>query len=496
MSLYAIHKSSGKSIPSYMLESDPYWMTKVNDEWLLPEVEIENLLEIKRLNIEPLCSFVKSHLRADESVQCHFRSKDERVITLNESSESEEHILAKEAIYYKILQGQIDFNLGGNIINSNKLPKFRLFIEKNINPKRADVLIVFDEENSILGKGIVIEIQLSLQNDEKTTIRSYDRALQGYSCVWLFDKHFSSSGELVNTELKVNPYRKLIEEYYNLVETKEAERIGKYHLALLEREENYLQLQNKLEILTNKVNDKIKEIIPSMKEEVVKSIEPSKQLMKEELYSSLNLYNQEIKKKAEENKTSALELITKQEENIKQEYNSAIERIKVISFNNLNESVSKLNNKIETILSNKVNEGIDLLKPTISKEIEKRLSTEEYQNNITEETKRKTEEYLSLEHSKKIAEMVENSIKEYITNREKDFDKFMTSAIISKLDILLKERTDEINRIYFEKGRQVEKDILSWTPELKKMAFEFIKNRAKEVTNEKGSDENKDKVSM
>jgi hypothetical protein len=100
---------------------------------------------------------------------------------------------------------------------------------------------------------------------------------------------------------------------------------------------------------------------------LLKSIRISKQLIKEELSGLLNLYSQEIKKKAEENKNIALDLIKKQEEQISEKYTSAVERINKVSFDNLNNFNERLNNQIEIKLNQKLNEGLTILTPNIKK---------------------------------------------------------------------------------------------------------------------------------
>ena len=100
MSLYAFYGDrKGKPVPAYKLETDVVWMTKKEDNWMLPDEEIKNKVELKKLGLIPYCSFVKSHTRDGNHVRAHFRKKDERVETYDGANENEEHKLAKDAIY-------------------------------------------------------------------------------------------------------------------------------------------------------------------------------------------------------------------------------------------------------------------------------------------------------------------------------------------------------------------------------------------------------------
>jgi hypothetical protein len=487
MSLYAYHKLSNTAVPAYKLETDPIWMNKVNDEWLLPDAEIDNLLEVKKENLEPLCSFIKSHVRNDENVQCHFRSTNERVITFNEANESEEHMLAKHGIYYAILNNSLTFNIGGKSLAVKELPSFNMYIEKNIGIKRADVVLVFNKEDDILGKGIVIEIQLSLQNDYKTNIRSYDRALQGYSVVWLWDNNFQLN-ELINTELRVTPFRKVLEEYSNLIQCEEAERIAKYSLNVENKikelnilrqtmeSEKIFHLQNHHQILSN--------FSESFKAKLQLELEPIKLNLKEGIKNELNFYSKEVLVKANENKQNALSIIASQEENIKKEYAEAIDRIKKVSYDSLNSFNEQNQKKIEEILSKKINEGIELITPTLVKKINEKVNEEEYTKKINDVIYERTKELIE----QKLDNIIDTKVNNVYESLLKEKSELLDRSILFNIKSLIGEKINkQVELLWKEQSDKVSKETQLLVPELKKMSFEYLKNRVNEVTNGKGS---------
>jgi len=218
--LIAIHKKTGKRIEAHKLRLDASWVGSENDEWIAPTPEVSNWEELKANKIfEVKVGYIKNHKSQREGisymVRDHFRIKTKGARDSSEN-ESEEHKLAKEGIYYTLIDDKIDLVWGNEKVKPSALGKFNLEIEErlshNKNAKIGDVVMTFQNRHDILGKGIVFEIQLSNQTQEKTEERTYDRVKEGYSVVWMWDGMFCLN-ELINPELKVIPFRTALDEY-------------------------------------------------------------------------------------------------------------------------------------------------------------------------------------------------------------------------------------------------------------------------------------------
>ena len=96
--------------------------------------------------------------------------------------------------------------------NSNKLSELKIdwnnySIEipiRSMKNLRADILLPFKKKHNLLGFGLIIEIQLSSQSEKVIYDRSIDRAINGYSTLWLFKKDFDVEED--NIELKNNKH--------------------------------------------------------------------------------------------------------------------------------------------------------------------------------------------------------------------------------------------------------------------------------------------------
>lgn len=221
--LNAIHKKTGKLVSVFKLTRDTSWIGTEKDEWITPKSE--NLDWNRLLNEginEVKVSYIKTHTREYDGkkriVIPHFRIQSDDIIRKYCLPESKEHELAKNGIYDEIyndtllvkgkplsILGEID-----DIIIEDKLSKSQ-------KSKIADVSLTFKNQHPLYGKGIVFEIQFSYQNKDTTEERTYDRILEGYSVVWLWDKCFRNNN-LINKEIEVIPFLKAIEEYKELKE--------------------------------------------------------------------------------------------------------------------------------------------------------------------------------------------------------------------------------------------------------------------------------------
>lgn len=215
----AIHKESNEIVTSFALTKDFKWKDKEREVFIAPRPEIGNWKELNELGInEVVVSFVKQHKRkyGDKEIDVipHFRIETDKAIE-NPLNESEEHQLAKEGIYLKILEG-------GLFINGKDIKEFEIVdadIEQRLSATKksviADVYCKFKEPDQILGKGIVFEIQFSYQNQERTEERTYDRVLQGYSVCWLWRGNFVDN-HLKDNHLEIVPFSKAVKEYFQI----------------------------------------------------------------------------------------------------------------------------------------------------------------------------------------------------------------------------------------------------------------------------------------
>ena len=100
-----------------------------------------------------------------------------------------------------ISNDNLDFKIGNEKINISQLPIKDVQIEEIIGctGKIADVLIYFEDFYKNLGRGIVIEIQLSSQSRKTTSERTHDRVKDGFSIWWLFNKDINNFNKIEST---------------------------------------------------------------------------------------------------------------------------------------------------------------------------------------------------------------------------------------------------------------------------------------------------------
>lgn len=257
--LKAIHKENGKIVSAFQIIKDLSWVGKEREKFIAPTYEIGNLLELKKKGIDEVeVCFVKEHYRnkGKEYVSPHFRIITEGAVE-NPENESEEHKLAKETIYQKVIENEII------LINFNnqKISSFGdildVSIEKKVGIKQADVLVDFKEHHPVLGRGIAFEVQISPQNEEMTYERSYERSAQGYSIVWIWGHEL----EETNYRFKVLPFMECLEKHKEQIEKEK-----KFFLGDLSQkaDEKVYEIQNlvedSLKKLQSKTDERIEEI--------------------------------------------------------------------------------------------------------------------------------------------------------------------------------------------------------------------------------------------
>lgn len=213
--LKAIHKKTKKLISANKIERDPSWMGTEKDEWIAPSFEIENYKSFKERNEDVKVSFVKAHKKENIPYIAHFRIMDKKAIPAVEN-ESPKHKLSKEGIYEDLINNKI--TIYNKPIKQMITAEWDdIDFEYRLSTRKtsviADVILTFKERDILYGKGIVFEIQLSPQNEEITEDRTYDRILEGYSVVWLWDGMFGKDNKLKNKNIEIIPYLKAIKDY-------------------------------------------------------------------------------------------------------------------------------------------------------------------------------------------------------------------------------------------------------------------------------------------
>jgi len=378
--IFAIHKKTGKEVSAEKVISDSSWIGTQKDEWICPEHFIHTP-KIERINKginEVKMCFVNSTDR-----RVHFRRITEGIQLLEDVSESYEHKTAKEKIYELLWDKEIKFLINDEIKSLDDFNNYDIFIEERIgfSGKIADVLIRFNEKDSILGKGIVFEIQFSKQSDDHTTERTWARVLDGYTVVWLWENDFDNDMNLLNKTIKVKSYNNILEEYKKYNEEDLIFRIKEYSLKiddkikdlkscndLFKQEIEFKKRQyrdelknefddriedfnNQGQILTSQIEEKFKSdikhitiqktedlkneltsILPKLKNDVINEVSKSKSI-KEMVYQEMQIATKEILKDVldfekikEQVNTQSLELIDSSINKIKEQVDERINK--------------------------------------------------------------------------------------------------------------------------------------------------------------------------
>ncbi len=437
--LNAIHKKTGKVIEAFKLRTDPLWLKCNEEEWIAPFPEISNWEELKQKEIfEVKVSYVKAHKSNRDGsffmVRDYFRITTEGAKDKSEN-ESEEHKLAKEGIYYNLIEEKLTLMFGNEEFKPSSLGKFNLEIEerlsRNKTAKIGDVVMTFENPHQSLGKGIVFEIQLSPQNQEKTEERTYDRVKQGYSVVWLWHGMFSLN-ELKNKKLIIIPFRTALEEYDNL-KIRELNNVfgiveNRIEKIILEQNINLEKFKKKFLLTLQEgkgfAQENYKEFLESKRKEIYTAlIEGLKTEVKIKDYNIKELINDII--------------ITKTSSFIEENKKDIQSKLQTYSNKQTNETETLINEKLEFISKESFN--------IIKKKIEESLSTMD----------------LSLVIKEKIETMSLNKIDSYFKNQIEEY---------------INKKGDEISNKLIEfsttKTQHIEKEIDSWLIELKKMGDE------------------------
>jgi len=270
--LQAIHKESGKLVSAFQLIKDLTWSGKKSDEFIAPEHEIGNWEYLESQNIKEVkVTFIENHIRDGSPVRDYFRIVTDGA-EYSGINESEEHKIAKKTIYQWAWDDLITIkNYSGKKLSEFGVSNIRL--EKGSGSMRADVLIDFKERHETLGRGIAFEIQLSPQKKDRTQFRSYDRASQDYSVIWIWA-----------SDLKNEKKEFIVESVYDcIIKLKEQ----------LTKETNIFlaDISQKAEIKAFEIKKDIEEALYKLKTLSIAGIDGSNKEIKEILSRSQSYYD-------------------------------------------------------------------------------------------------------------------------------------------------------------------------------------------------------------
>jgi len=369
--LKAIHKKTGKIISAFKIENDSSWVGTEKDEWIAPRPEIYNWKFLKDQGINEVeLSFVKSHIRninGQKILICaHFRIECEKAI-LHPEHESEEHKLAKEAIYEKVINNEIliDKKPIRDLFQIEDLD-FEYRISKSKKSKIADIIVIFKEEDKRFGKGIVFEIQFSHQNMEITEDRTYDRVIEGYSVVWLHETDFEDN-KLINNDVLVVPFSKALKEYQEIIKSEWKEKSRYYGNIFEEKVKGEIEKYTLFSNSTLKKWKEMEENILNGWESLNESYTLHEKSLQEHLNKKVNDFSIEVMNKMDSFITEKL----KDEEIIKR-------IVSIVDYNKISNSLSEdYHNWMHHNLSKVITEETEKMKDRIYS-----LLTEQIQNEV------------------------------------------------------------------------------------------------------------------
>ena len=199
----AINKRTGVLVDAYSIEVNPTYLLPSEDNWVAPRDSILNWQELEEKNIKEVkvyyvkdklyhnwrgtLVFASPHFRLEPNSPAHTKQESELHIALKNwlfnRLKNDDLILiyseAKKPYKYKnqikLSELNVDWNLYGIEVTT-----------KGIRNLRADIQLPFQKKHPLLGDGLIFEIQLQKQHKKVTYIRTLDRALHGFSVVWLF----------------------------------------------------------------------------------------------------------------------------------------------------------------------------------------------------------------------------------------------------------------------------------------------------------------------
>ncbi|MFP4019071.1 MAG: topoisomerase DNA-binding C4 zinc finger domain-containing protein [Bacteroidales bacterium] len=267
----AIHAETKKSVNSLNIEDDSSFNFPKKEKWYADPNEIESYDEDKVENIKEIevkyrkkSKKIINKFGTEYFISPHFWIPNKKKLGINTVTESKEHKLAKNFIYNKLLNNDLEFvyskvyspeKYKNKFLANGKIDKSRIGIEvvcKNNKKQIADILLPFKKRDKLFGEGIVIEIQFTKQGKKQRKKRTINWCLKGYSISWYKINDFNEVSEnfieLKDDVMKVEPMYKILKKY---------------------KEELVKDLRFSTQNLSRKIDEKMEEF-KKMKKEAIK----------------------------------------------------------------------------------------------------------------------------------------------------------------------------------------------------------------------------------
>lgn len=215
----AFETETKRMVKAWVIGKDTSYIKPQEDTFFANPDEIQDYEDtLERLKLDNIeVRFKKSHIRVYDNgnktlVVPHFFIPNKNKLNIQTLLETIEHKKIKSFMYdYFFSNSNLELPFSkyiqkkGNMINKINLDSLNIqwdnfslkkedFFEVNLidtfNTRRVDLFLPFKEYNVQFGHGLVIEVQLSSQSEEKLKERTIDRALKGYSTIWIQKNDF------------------------------------------------------------------------------------------------------------------------------------------------------------------------------------------------------------------------------------------------------------------------------------------------------------------
>jgi predicted RNA-binding Zn-ribbon protein involved in translation (DUF1610 family) len=233
---FAVHSTTGEKVNSLTIEQNPSYQFIHDDVWYADSDEIESAppgIDVKTIKVffREGSRDVINYNGTKYSVSPCFFIPNKTALGINTIPESKEHKLAKNWIYNKIKSGILEISYSSinkpykydntsNLLTLS-IDNSKIGIETTSSVsgqvcRRADVICPFLKTDSLLGNGIVFEIQFTDQREGTKRSRELDWAIRGYSVAWIYPSDFNYIDELFiemkNKVIRVDSFAHLIKE--------------------------------------------------------------------------------------------------------------------------------------------------------------------------------------------------------------------------------------------------------------------------------------------
>ncbi len=230
----AFNKKTNKTIDAIEIFKDGSYQQIKKNEWISPIDSITNWDELEKLGIKevkvhyvsPKRWIDKNNNKQRFTSSCFAVYPNSPAKT--KGGESEEHKKLKNWLFERLAIDDLKLLYS----QGTKPHRYKNFIKlseleidwsnyqipeatiKSTNKIRADILLPFKSKDNFFGDGIIFEIQLCGQKEDKIYERTIDRIKKGYSVVWVYPTDFyeDKNGLTINEELKIYPFSVLLNE--------------------------------------------------------------------------------------------------------------------------------------------------------------------------------------------------------------------------------------------------------------------------------------------